>query len=109
MTLSALYGVEDGHPQERPDRLRPHGQSAGDGPLRHAEADPRLSSTTRAATRPRVNDALTALYGLLDAIIDRLADELEDVGAEIEKISAHIFAKQSRRSAHPGRPADRAC
>ena len=38
---------------------------------------------------------LVALYSLLDAIIDRLADELEDVGSETEKISAHIFHKQA--------------
>jgi len=38
---------------------------------------------------------LTALYGILDAIVDRLADELESAGSEIEKISAHIFAKQT--------------
>ena len=42
-----------------------------------------------------VQDALTALYGILDAIVDRLADELESAGSEIEKISAHIFAKQT--------------
>ena len=35
---------------------------------------------------------MTALCGLLDAIVDRLADELEKVGAEIEKISSHIFS-----------------
>jgi len=39
-------------------------------------------------------DALTALCGLLDAIVDRLADELEKVGEEIEKISNHIFSSK---------------
>jgi magnesium transporter len=39
-----------------------------------------------------VPDSLTALCRLLDAIIDRLADELERVSEEIEKISSHIFA-----------------
>ena len=31
---------------------------------------------------------------MLDAIIDRLADELEELGAEIERISAHIFQRE---------------
>ena len=34
------------------------------------------------------NDARRRSMRLLDAIIDRLADELEDVGGEIEKISS---------------------
>jgi magnesium transporter len=34
------------------------------------------------------------LVRLLDAIIDRLADELEASGAEIERISGHIFHKE---------------
>lgn len=39
-----------------------------------------------------VADSMTALCGLLDSIVDRLADELEKVGAEIEKISTRIFS-----------------
>ena len=35
-------------------------------------------------------DAVTVLVRLLDAIIDRLADELEASGSEIEKISARF-------------------
>lgn len=38
-----------------------------------------------------VRNASTALVRLLDAVIDRLADELEDVGREIEALSHHIF------------------
>lgn len=36
------------------------------------------------------------LAGLLDAIIDRVADILEHVGAEIEQVSTGIFAKGAR-------------
>ena len=39
-------------------------------------------------------DALTVLVRLLDAIIDRLADELEGSGAEIEAISNQIFRRE---------------
>jgi magnesium transporter len=93
MTLTALFGVEDDNPQSEPigfvltrDRLitiryvtpKPIRAFAG-----HARRDKSL-----------VQDNLTALYYLLDAIIDRMADELESVGAEIETISAHIFQKR---------------
>jgi magnesium transporter len=93
MTLTALFGVEDDNPQSDPigfvltrDRLvtiryvtpKPIRAFAG-----HARRDKSL-----------VQDNLTALYYLLDAIIDRMADELESVGAEIETISAHIFQKR---------------
>lgn len=93
MTLGALYGVEDGHPKSDPigfvltsDRLVTV-RYVTPRPVRafqqHAHKDPSL-----------VQDALAATYNLLDAIIDRLADELEEVGREIEKISVHIFIKQ---------------
>jgi magnesium transporter len=93
MTLGALYGVEDGHPKSDPigfvltsNRLVTV-RYVTPKPVRafqqHAHKDPSLVQT-----------ALAATYNLLDSIIDRLADELEDVGREIEKISAHIFIKQ---------------
>jgi magnesium transporter len=94
MTLSALYGVEEGQPRSDPvgfvltkERLVTV-RYVTPKPLRafqqHARRDHEL-----------VKDAFTALHGILDAIVDRLADELESAGAEIEKISAHIFAKQT--------------
>ena len=43
-------------------------------------------------------DALTVLVRLLDTIIDRLADELENSGSEIERISSHIFNRDPGRS-----------
>lgn len=90
MTLSALYGVEDGHPRSSPisfvlsaDRLVT---------VRYATPKPVRVFSDHARREPElVSNALTALTGLLDAIVDRLADELEKVGAEIEKISGHIF------------------
>ena len=94
MTLSALYGVEDGQPRSDPigfvltkDRLVT---------VRYVTPKP-LRAFQQHARRDKslVRDELTALYGLLDAIIDRLADELETAGADIEKISAHIFARST--------------
>ena len=90
MTLSALRGVEEGHPATTPigfvlakDRLVTV-RYATPRPVRsfenHARRDPEL-----------VKDAPTALVRLLDAIIDRLADEIEGVAAEMDRLSATIF------------------
>lgn len=92
MTVSVLYGVQDGQPRTAPisfvlaeNRLVTV-RYATPKPLRafseHARRDPDL-----------VRDASTALVRMLDAIIDRLADELEDVSSDIEAISGHIFHK----------------
>ena len=93
MTMSALFGVEDGQPKSDPmtfvltnDRLVT---------VRYVTPKPVRTFQQHARTdKSLVQDPLAAIYGLLDAIIDRLADELENVGREIEKISAHIFIKQ---------------
>ena len=90
MTVSVLYGVQDGDPRTAPisfvltDNRLVTVRYATPKPVRafaeHARRDPQL-----------VRDAPTALIRMLDAIIDRLADELENVSGEIEQISAHIF------------------
>jgi magnesium transporter len=83
MTVSVLRGVEDGLPASTPigfvltkDRLVTV-RYATPRPIRkfdeHARREPEL-----------VQDAQHVLIGLADAIIDRLADELERIGAEIE-------------------------
>jgi magnesium transporter len=93
MTVSVLFGVEEGVPTSTPisfvlvkNRLVTI-RYATPKPVRafddHARRDPAL-----------VADAATALVRLLDAIIDRLADELEGVGAEIERLSSEIFLKE---------------
>ena len=94
MTLSALHGVEHGQPQSDPisfvltaDRLVT---------VRYVTPKPiRVVQQHAGRDRAIVHDNLAALHALLDAIIDRLADELEAVGGEVEKISTLIFHKQS--------------
>ena len=93
MTVSVLYGVEDGEPTTSPisfvlsDKRLVTVRYATPKPIRafseHARRDPEL-----------VRDAPTALVRMLDALIDRLADELEAVSSDMEQLSAHIFHKK---------------
>jgi magnesium transporter len=93
MTISALYGVADGEPSTTPlgfvlanNRLVTV-RYATPKPVRlfieHVRREPELA-----------RDATTVLVRILDAIIDRLADELEGLGSELERISSHIFERK---------------
>ena len=90
LTLSVLYGVEDGKPASSPmgfvlteKRLVT---------VRYVTPKPvRIFSESVHREPELAETSLHAFSGLLDAIIDRLADELEQVSAEIEKISSHVF------------------
>ena len=101
MTMSLLYGVREGRPASEPigfvlteNRLVT---------IRYVTPKPVLAFVQHVRREPELTrDALTTMVRLLDAILDRLADELEDSGSEIEKISDLIFAQKSsmqRRSA----------
>ncbi|MGN6156215.1 MAG: magnesium transporter CorA family protein [Sphingomicrobium sp.] len=91
LTISALFGVDDGHPASAPigfvltdERLVT---------VRYVTPKPIRAFSEGVRREPELaGTALAALGGILDAIVDRLADELEKVGAEIEKISSHIFS-----------------
>ena len=93
MTASVLSGVVDGHPTTTPisfvlvDNRLVTVRYATPKPVRafieHIDREPELA-----------RDATTVLVRLLDAMIDRLADELEELGGEIERISAHIFHRK---------------
>jgi magnesium transporter len=97
MTLSTLYGVEEGLPAAEPiafvlaDNRLVTVRYTSPKPFRvfadHVRREPQLA-----------RDALTVLVRLLDTIIDRLADELEDSGDEIEKTSAQIFHRDVDKS-----------
>jgi magnesium transporter len=93
MTVSVLSGVQDGLPSTTPiafvlsqDRLVT---------VRYATPKPVRVFAEHVRREPDLaRDASTVLVRMLDAIIDRLADELENLSAEIEKISSHIFQRQ---------------
>ena len=93
MTISTLTGVTEDEPTTTPlafvltdnrlVTLRYQSPKPVRAFIEHARREPEL-----------VADATTALIRLLDAIIDRLADELESLGGVIEEISNHIFDKK---------------
>ena len=93
MTASALRGLDEDHPSTTPigfvlaqNRLVTV-RYATPKPVRtfenHARRDPEL-----------VRDGPTALVRLLDAIIDRLADEIEAASARMEHLSQEIFQER---------------
>jgi magnesium transporter len=90
MTISVLCGVDDGKPA-----TTPVGFVLSDNRLvtiRYATPKPVRAFIEHVRREPDLaRDASTVLIRLLDAIIDRLADELENLSGELEKISHHIF------------------
>ena len=92
MTVSVLFGVADGNPS-----TTPVGFVLANGRLvtiRYATPKPLMVFAGHVQREPDLaRDSVTVLVRLLDSIIDRLADELENVGSEIEQISSHIFAR----------------
>jgi magnesium transporter len=93
MTASVLIGVEDGVPSSTPIGFVFTGNRLVT--VRYATPKPVRTFESHARRDPElVRDAPTVLVRLLDAIIDRLADELERTGAEIERLSSEIFQKE---------------
>jgi magnesium transporter len=90
MTISVLSGVVDGQPT-----TTPMGFVLSDNRLvtiRYGTPKPVRAFSDHVRREPDLaRDANTVLVRLLDAIIDRLADELESLSGEIEQISSHIF------------------
>jgi magnesium transporter len=93
MTLATLTGVVEGKPTSEPIGfiLAP----AQLVTIRYADPKPVRAFAQHAHHEPElVRTAVTVLIRLLDAILDRLADELEGVAAELEQISHGVFAKE---------------
>ncbi len=58
-----------------------------------------VARKTAPGEEARHHSALEVFVGLLDAVVDRLADGMEAVGADLDKVSRHIFSG----GADPGR------
>jgi len=94
MTLSALRGVVEGQPTTTPISFVFTGERLVT--VRYATPKPLLAFADHVRREPELaQDAATVLVRLLDAIIDRLADELEGLGSEIEAVSNQIFRKET--------------
>jgi len=93
MTLSALRGVTEGQPATTPIGFVLAGNRLVT--VRYATPKPVDAFAEHVRREPQLaRDAVTVLVRLLDAIIDRLADELEGSGAEIERVSGQIFSRE---------------
>ncbi len=91
MTVSTLSGIDEGHPSSSPIGfiLTP----AHLVTVRYADPRPfRLLAEHWQREPELARDAAHMFVRLLDAIVDRIADEIERAAAQIERISCHIFA-----------------
>jgi magnesium transporter len=94
MTASVVHGITSGNPDNDPisfilnDRLLVT--------VRYIDPKPFIAFSEHLHAEPEVaNNALEILHRLLDTIVDRLADELEETARQIESVSAQIFERQS--------------
>ena len=93
MTVSALRGVDEAHPSTTPIGFVLAGNRLVT--IRYATPKPVRTFENHARREPElVRDGPTALVRLLDAIIDRLADEIEAVSGMMEQLSQQIFQEQ---------------
>jgi magnesium transporter len=96
MTISALRGVEEQHPTTTPISFVLAGNRLVT--VRYATPKPVRTFENHARREPDiVKDGPTALVRLLDAIIDRLADEIERVSATMEGLSQEIFQSNDQQ------------
>jgi len=72
--------------------------------LRHTEPQPFRSFAKLAAERSMgVASGEAALVGLLEAIVDRVADVLEGVAADVEALTQETFEREGSRPSKPSR------
>ena len=105
MTMSTLVGVQDGEPSSTPIAFVLTGNRLVT--VRYATPKPVRNFMEHVDREPGLaRDAATVLTRLLDAIVERLADELEAAGEEIEQISGQIFRREDRPARERRVPAD---
>jgi magnesium transporter len=96
MTVSVLYGVHGRKPSTDPISFiltRNHLVT-----IRYVDPAPFITFAQNCrAEESLAGNPLTVLAHILEAIVDRLADEFEETGRDLEAISAHIFERKTRR------------
>ena len=106
MTASVVHGVTDGKPDTDPvsfiltDKLLVT--------VRYVDPKPFVAFFSHLCSEPEIApDPLSVLVRLLDAIIDRLADELEATARSIETVSAPCLRASDKEDSKTDRPENR--
>ena len=96
MTASVIHGITDNRPDNDPvgfvltDKLLIT--------VRYVDPKPFVLFAENLYAEPELApDAISVLARLLDTIVDRIADELEETARQIEGVSAHIFERPASR------------
>lgn len=96
MTASVLHGLTRGKPD-----TDPVGFILGKDLLvtiRYVDPKPFIAFGQHLCAEPEIGpDPTEILLALLDSIVDRLADELEEAARDIETLAGHIFQQRSGR------------
>ena len=102
MTMSVLYGVDEGSPSSDPIGFILTGKHLVT--VRYIDPRPFVLFAGHVLAEPELaSDARSLFVRLLDTVVDRLADEFEIAGKEIEAISRQIFQRHSHRGGSPER------
>lgn len=97
LTMSVLHGIADGRPGTDAVGFILTGKHLVS--IRYIDPKPFVIFAEHLYAGPEMaGDATTVLVRLLDAIVDRLADEFEVAGREIEAISRQIFNNHPHRN-----------
>ncbi|MCY7271576.1 MAG: magnesium transporter CorA family protein [Sphingomonas bacterium] len=102
LTMSVLFGINEGHPDSDPIGFILTDQYLVS--IRYVDPKPFVVFAEYAYAEPDIaSDPNTLFVRLLDAIVDRLADEFEVAGKDIESISHQIFQRRTHRGKSPER------
>src|SRR3569833_4145322 len=103
MTITALYNSETDEPQKTPVTFVLRNNQLVT--VRYADPKP-VRLFERLVTRPTINvytSGEKVMLGLIEAIIDRLAQLLETTGDEIDQISREVFRNKTTNVARGAR------
>lgn len=100
MTMSVLYGIADSRPDSDPIGFILTDKHIVT--IRYIDPRPFVIFAEHVYAEPEIGgDANSLFVRLLDTIIDRLADEFEVAGRDIETISHQIFQRHAHRGSSP--------
>jgi len=100
LTMSVLFGINEGHPDSDPIGFILTDKYLVS--IRYVDPKPFVVFAEYAYAEPDMaSDPNTLFIRLLDTIVDRLADEFEVAGKDIESISHQIFRRHTHRGRSP--------